>query len=89
VILSSVLTHMMPEAIENYLRETARVLCSGDGSAFISLFLFDEAAAIAVSSGTTIFGFRHRMRPCLTFDAEHPEEGVACEETWSLDRSTL
>jgi SAM-dependent methyltransferase len=65
VILSSVLTHMMPEAIANYLRETARVLCSG-GSAFISLFLFDEAAAIAVNSGTTIFDFRHRMGPCLT-----------------------
>ena len=26
VILSSVLTHILPEAIENYLRETARVL---------------------------------------------------------------
>ena len=88
VILSSVLTHMMPEAIENYLRETARVLCSG-GSAFISVFLFDEAAAIAVSSGTTIFDFRHRIGPCLTFDAEHPEEGVACEETWFLPQVNL
>jgi SAM-dependent methyltransferase len=91
VILASVLTHMLPEPIENYLRETARVLQSG-GSAFMSVFLFDEAAAIAVNGGTTIFDFRHRMGPCLAFDAGHPEEGVACEQTWFLgevDRAGL
>ena len=69
----------MPEAIENYLRETGRVLRSG-GAAFMSVFLFDEAAAAAVAERTTIFDFRHKIGPCLTFDARHPEEGVACEE---------
>ena len=84
VILSSVLTHMLPGAIENYLRETARVLRSG-ASAFISVLLFDEAAANAVNAQTTIFDFRHRVGPCWTFDAEHPEEGIACDETWFFE----
>jgi SAM-dependent methyltransferase len=82
-ILASVLTHMLPDAIENCVRQTARVLISG-GSAFISVFLFDQAAEIAVRSGTTIFDFRHKIGSCLTFDLKHPEEGIACEETWFL-----
>ena len=34
VILSSVLTHILPEAIENYLRETARVPAAGRASLY-------------------------------------------------------
>jgi SAM-dependent methyltransferase len=84
VILSSVLTHILPEAIENYLRETVRVLQPG-APAFISMFLFDEAAANAVNSQTTNFDFRHRIGSCLTFDPMHPEEGIACDEGWFLE----
>ena len=42
-----------------------------------------------MTSGTTVFDFRHRLGPCLTFNAEHPEEGVACEETWFLPQVNL
>jgi SAM-dependent methyltransferase len=90
-VLTSVLTHILPEAIENYLRQTARVLAPG-GSAFITTFLFDRAAEAAVRQRTTIFDFRHRVGPCLTFDPQHPEEGIACEETWfvrAVDRAGL
>src|SRR5262249_35046667 len=82
-ILCSVLTHMLPDAIENYLRQTARVLVPG-GSAFISVLLFDGAAEIAVRNRTTIFDFRYPIGPCLTFDPQHPEEGIACGDTWFL-----
>ena len=62
VILSSVLTHILPEAIDNYLRETARVLRPGT-PAFISVFLFDEVAANAVNhrplSSTSDTGSAH------------------------------
>ena len=88
---ASVLTHMLPDAIENYLRQSARVLVSG-GSAFISVLLFDLAAETAVRNGTTIFDFRHQIGPCLTFDPQHPEEGIACGETWffqAVERSGL
>jgi len=90
-ILCSVLTHMLPDAIENYLRQTARVLIPG-GSAFISMLLFDRAAEVAVRSGTTIFDFCHYIGPCLTFDPQDPEEGIACEVTWffqAMERSGL
>jgi hypothetical protein len=81
----------LPDAIENYLRQTARVLVPG-GSAFISVFLFDLAAEIAVRNGTTIFDFRQQIGPCLTFHPQHPEEGIACGETWffqAIGRSGL
>jgi SAM-dependent methyltransferase len=84
VILSSVLTHILPEAIENYVRGTARVLQPGV-AAFMSVFLFDEAAANAVNSQTTIFDFRYRVGPCLTFDPVHPDKGIACDEPWLLE----
>lgn len=90
-ILCSVLTHMLPDAIENYLRQTARILAPG-GSAFMSVLLFDRAAEIAVQNGTTIFDFRHAVGPCLTFDPQHPEQGIACDEAWflqELERSGL
>jgi SAM-dependent methyltransferase len=80
-ILTSVLTHILPDAIENYLRQTARVLFPG-GSAFITTFLFDQGAETAVRQHATIFDFRHPVGPCLTFDPQHPEEGIACEESW-------
>jgi SAM-dependent methyltransferase len=90
-ILCSVLTHILPDAIENYLQQTTRVLVRG-GSAFISVLLFDLAAETAVRNGTTIFDFRHQIGPCLTFDPQHPEEGIACGETWffqAIERSGL
>jgi hypothetical protein len=83
VIAASVFTHMMPEGIENYSAEIARVLKSG-GMTFLTVLLFDEAAADAVRDRTTVFDFRHRIGPCWTFDAEHPEEGIACDDGWLL-----
>ena len=90
-ILCSVLTHMLPDAIENYLRQTARVLAPG-GAAFMSVLLFDRDAEVAVRNGMTIFEFRHKIGPCLTFDPQHPEEGIACGKTWffqEMDRAGL
>lgn len=82
-IAASVFTHMLPDGIENYVAEVARVLKPG-GRCFATLFLFDATAATAVAEGTTIFDFRYRVGPCLTFSAEHPEEGIACDEGWML-----
>jgi SAM-dependent methyltransferase len=84
VIVSSVFTHMRPDGIENYVRETARVLKPG-GRCFITALLFDAAAARAVADGTTIFDFRHEIGPCRTFDPACPEEGIAFPEEWFGD----
>jgi SAM-dependent methyltransferase len=82
-IVASVFTHMSSEGIENYVAEVARVL-KPSGRCFATLFLFDAAAATAVAEATTIFDFQYRIGPCLTFDAAHPEEGIACDEDWVL-----
>ena len=82
-VVSSVFTHIMPDEIERYISELARVL-KPDGRCFITAFLFDEEAEAAVARGATIFDFRHRVGPCLTFDYEHPEAGIACNKDWLL-----
>jgi SAM-dependent methyltransferase len=83
-ILSSVFTHMMPEEIENYVGELARVLKEG-GCGFVSVLLFDREAEAAVADGSTIFDFRHPIGPCLTFNPDAPEDGIACRSDWFLD----
>jgi SAM-dependent methyltransferase len=88
-IVSSVFTHIMPEEIERYISELVRVLKPG-GRCFISAFLFDEEAEAEVANRTTVFDFRYPVGPCLTFDREHPEAGIASHKAWLLgllDRS--
>jgi ubiquinone/menaquinone biosynthesis C-methylase UbiE len=82
-IVSSVFTHMLPDEIENYTAQLSRVL-KPDGLCFMSAFLFDSEAEVAVAKGSTIFDFRHPIGPCLTFDRERPDEGVACRQQWFL-----
>jgi SAM-dependent methyltransferase len=83
-IACSVFTHMLPDGIENYVAEVSRVLKTG-GRCFMSVFLFDVEAEKAVATGSTIFDFRHPIGPCLTFDRERPEEGIACRKDWFLE----
>jgi SAM-dependent methyltransferase len=84
VVACSVFTHMLPDEIENYLAEVFRVLKT-DGCFFMSVFLFDRDAETAVDTGSTIFDFRYPIGPCLTFDRERPEEGIACRKDWFLE----
>ena len=83
-IVSSVFTHMLPEEIENYASEISRVL-KPQGNCFMSVFLFDGEAEMAVAKGTTIFDFRHAIGPCLTFDRQQPSQGIACRKQWFVD----
>jgi SAM-dependent methyltransferase len=83
-VVSSVFTHMLAEEIENYVAELTRVLQAG-GYCFMTVFLFDADADRAVAAGTTAFDFRHAIGPCLTFDRECPQEGVACRKQWFLE----
>jgi ubiquinone/menaquinone biosynthesis C-methylase UbiE len=82
-VVSSVFTHIMPDEIERYVSELVRVLKPG-GRCFISAFLFDEEAEAAVANKTTVFDFRYPVGPCLTFDREHPEAGIASHKDWLL-----
>src|SRR5262249_38203821 len=51
---------------------------------FLSLFLFDAEARAAVERGSTIFDFRHPIGPCLTFNPNEPDDGIACDKEWLL-----
>ncbi len=82
-IVSSVFTHMVPDEIEHYVAQVFRVL-KANGRCFISVFLFDSEAETAVATGSTIFDFRHPIGPCLTFDRERPDEGLAARKEWFL-----
>lgn len=84
-ILSSVITHLYPDEIENYIRNLAQVLTAG-GRALISALIMDEEAHQAVKSESTIFDFRYRVgESCWTFDPNRPLDGIACEKHWLLD----
>jgi SAM-dependent methyltransferase len=82
-IVCSVFTHMLPNGIEHYVAEISRVL-KANGTCFLSMFLFDREAEAAVAAGSTIVDFRHPIGPCLIFDEERPDEGVAAREDWFL-----
>jgi SAM-dependent methyltransferase len=83
-VVSSVFTHMLPEEIENYVREISRVLRPG-GRCYATVFFFDDAARAAVELGKTIFDFRHPIGPCITFDVARPREGIAFGREWFFD----
>jgi SAM-dependent methyltransferase len=80
-VVSAVFTHMLADEIENYIAQLARVL-RPNGHAFITALLFDDEAEKAVAQGSTAFDFRHPVGPCMTFDRDRPQEGVACPESW-------
>ncbi len=80
-VVASVFTHMLADEIENYTAELGRVLKPG-AQVFITALLFDDEAARAVAQGSTVFELRHPVGPCMTFDPDHPREGIACPEAW-------
>lgn len=85
VILRSVFTHMLPDAIDNYLDEAARILRPG-GHAAITYFLLNDISRkhLADPAGAERFPFDHgsyRLRK------EHlPEAAAAIDEAWLLER---
>jgi SAM-dependent methyltransferase len=83
-VVSSVFTHMLADEIENYLAELGRVV-KPDARIFITALLLDDAAVRAVAQGSTAFDLRHPVGPCMTFDPDHPREGIACPEAWLTD----
>ncbi len=84
VFLTSVFTHMLPEDLENYLGEIARVLKPG-GRALITFFLMSEESSSLVNAGRCTKDFRHRMNGYFTTDADDPEAAIAYDESVIVD----
>jgi ubiquinone/menaquinone biosynthesis C-methylase UbiE len=79
IILISVFTNMLPEDIENYMSEIARVL-KNNGRCFITLFLLNPESLYMINNGFSSLEFPYEF---AGYRAEHqnlPEAAVAYNE---------
>jgi SAM-dependent methyltransferase len=83
VFLASIFTHMLPDAVEHYVHEIARVLKPG-GLCVESYFLLNDETRPSVEAGRSFMRFpvAHASGLCRLHDAAVPEAAVALEETF-------
>ncbi len=79
VFLTSVFTHMMPDALENYLSEISRVLVRG-GTCFITMFLLNEESESLMQAGKGNIKFPHPVGECRVERMDIIEHAVAYPE---------
>jgi ubiquinone/menaquinone biosynthesis C-methylase UbiE len=80
VFLNSVFTHMLPQDMENYLAEIARVLKQG-GRCFITYFLLTPDSLKLIEEKASGLLFKYELHGCRVEKANVPEEAVAYEES--------
>lgn len=77
VLMQSVFTHMLPDAVEHYLRELRRVVRPG-GLVFASMFVLSASSRDLARANGVPFQFgTDRGDGCFVNDPEHPEGAVA------------
>ena len=83
IFLGSVFTHMLPEDVEQYLREISRLLAPG-GTCVASYFLVNDESRAGIDAHHSFMSFdvKHPSGVCLLHDAAVPESAVAFEETF-------
>lgn len=81
IFLTSVFTHVMPDEVENYLSEIARVLKPG-GTCFITFFLLNEDSLNHVDKKLSSFSFSHRYGNYSIEDESAPLYAVAYQENF-------
>jgi SAM-dependent methyltransferase len=83
VFLGSVFTHMLPDAVEHYMREIARVLATG-GTCAASYFLLNQESRAGIDAGRSFLSFSVEQSSglCRLHDAAIPEAAVALDETF-------
>ena len=65
VFLTSVFTHLFPDALRNYFSEVSRVLRSG-GRSFITYFLLNPDSVALTDAGKSSLNFVHQLKDCWT-----------------------
>lgn len=91
VFLTSVFTHMLPDDLENYLKEISRVMKKG-GRCLITYFLLNDESIQLINDGKTTFNvgkntfldFKHHGKGYRTIDEHTPEHAVAYDEKFIL-----
>ena len=84
VFLTSVFTHLLPEDMENYLAEIARVL-KRDGACLITFFLANEESLSLIQSGQSSLNFLKQSEKYLVVNVDRPEDAVAYDEPFVLN----
>jgi ubiquinone/menaquinone biosynthesis C-methylase UbiE len=78
--LASVFTHMLPEEVDNYLSEIARML-KGGGRCLITFFLLNQESLELMESGASTIVFKHVLDGCRVKERGTPEAAVAYPES--------
>jgi len=84
-VLGSVFTHMLPDDLENYLSEVARMLEVG-GRCLISYFLLNEESLRHVEAGEGTLDLKYKFDNYRVISEEVPEDAIAFEESWVRSR---
>jgi len=88
VLLTSVFTHLLPDDMENYFSEIARVLKPGGRSVITYFLLNDQARDLMVDNGTKL-QFTHPVSDvCATVKPDDPERAIAFDEAYVLNLYT-
>jgi ubiquinone/menaquinone biosynthesis C-methylase UbiE len=84
VFLTSVFTHLLPEEMENYLYESARVLKVG-GRCLLTFFLLNRESLDLIEQKKTSLPFYHQLTPQSRIVNRHvPAETISYDEKMVL-----
>jgi ubiquinone/menaquinone biosynthesis C-methylase UbiE len=79
IFLTSVFTHMLPQDMENYFSEIARVL-KKDGRCLITFFLLNTESSKLIDAKLSLLDFKYKFEGCRTIDKSTPESAIAYDE---------
>jgi ubiquinone/menaquinone biosynthesis C-methylase UbiE len=91
VFAISVFTHMLPDAVQNYVNEVGRVL-KPNGKSFLSFFLLNESSRELIAQGKSSIQLHHDLGGYTVLDPQFPETTVGLSEafvTACFERSRL
>jgi SAM-dependent methyltransferase len=77
--LTSVFTHMLPAAVDNYMSEISRVLKPG-ATCLITFFLLNDESLPLIRSGRSTLNFKREIEGCLSISRHNPESAIAYKE---------
>lgn len=80
IVLASVFTHMLPDDVEHYIEEIARLLKPG-GRCYASFSLIDAESRKTMEAGRSSLRFKPHLPPAWVVDSKVPELAVGYEET--------
>ena len=79
VFLTSVFTHMLPQEMENYISEIARVLRK-EGRCLITFFLLNKESLKLIETKKSTLDLKYVFDEYRTIDKNTPEAAIAYEE---------